>query len=79
VVAAGLLRRRWAYYLGWAIQVASLALGVVIPMMFFLGAVFTALWAGAFFLGARIDRERGEREVLERRWAAEQGDRPAGG
>ncbi len=74
VVTAGLLRRPWAYYLGWAIQVASLALGFVVTMMFLLGVIFTALWAGAFFLGARIDRERAEREVLEQRWAAEHGD-----
>jgi hypothetical protein len=78
VVTAGLLRQTWAYYLGWAIQLASLVLGFVVPMMFFLGAIFTALWAGAYFLGARIDRERAEREVLEQQWAAEHGD-PLGG
>lgn len=74
VVAAGMLRQSWAYYLGWTIQVASLALGFVVPMMFFLGAVFAALWAGAYFLGAKIDRERAEREVLEQQWAAEHGE-----
>ena len=78
IVTAGMLRRPWAYYLGWAIQVASLALGFVIPMMFFLGAIFTALWAGAYFLGAKVDRERAEREVLEQQWAAEQGEPDAG-
>jgi len=74
VVVAGMLRRPWAYALGWAIQVASLALGVVITMMFLLGAIFASLWAGAYFLGARIDRERAEREVLEEEWAAEHGE-----
>jgi hypothetical protein len=74
VVVAGMLRRSWAYYGGWAIQVASIALGFVIPIMFFLGAIFTALWAGAFFLGAKVDRERAEREVLEQEWAAEHGE-----
>lgn len=74
LVVAGLLRRRWAYHLGWAIQVASLALGLVVPMMFLLGAIFTALWAGAFFLGAKVDRERGERELLEQQWADEHGN-----
>ncbi len=74
VVTAGMLRRPWAFVLGWAIQVAALALGFVIPMMFFLGAIFTALWAGAVFLGAKIDRERAERAVLEQEWAAEHGD-----
>lgn len=74
IVVAGMLRRRWAYYAGWAIQVASLALGFVVTMMFLLGVIFTALWAGAFFLGAKIDRERAEREVLEQRWATEHGE-----
>ncbi len=73
VVVAGMLRRSWAYYLGWLIQVASVVLGVVVPIMFVLGAVFLALWAGAYFVGAKIDRERAEREVLEREWAAEHG------
>ena len=74
IVAAGMLRHPWAYYVGWAIQVASLALGFVTSFMFILGAVFLGLWAGAFFLGAKIDRERAEREVIEQQWAAERGD-----
>ena len=78
VVAAGMLRRPWAYSLGWLIQVASIVLGVVVPIMFVLGAVFLALWAGAYFVGAKIDRERAEREVVEREWAAEHGEPPAG-
>ncbi len=78
LVTAGLLRRPWAFYLGWAIQVASVGLGFVIPMMFLLGVVFAALWAGAFFLGARIDREKAERAVLEQQWAAEHGERDEG-
>jgi ABC-type nitrate/sulfonate/bicarbonate transport system permease component len=73
VVAAGMLRRRWAYGLGWLVQVASVALGFVIPMMFVLGVIFGALWAGAYFLGAKIDREKAERAVLEQQWAAEHG------
>ena len=78
ILTAGMLRRAWAYYLGWAIQVASLALGFVIPLMFLLGAIFAALWAGAYFLGAKVDRERAEREVLEQQWAAEHGEPDAG-
>lgn len=58
LVVAGLLRREWAYGLGWAIQVAAIALGAVVPMMFFLGAVFALLWGTGYFLGRRIERER---------------------
>ncbi|HEU4568021.1 MAG TPA: DUF4233 domain-containing protein [Marmoricola sp.] len=58
LVVAGLLRFRWAYVLGWLIQVAALALGVEIGAMVVLGVVFLALWATAYLLGARIERER---------------------
>ena len=71
LATAGLLRRRWAYLIGWAIQVATISLGVVIPMMFLLGAVFASLWAGAYFLGRRIDQEKAERAVLEQQWQTE--------
>lgn len=60
VVTAGLLRHSWAYALGWAIQLAGLALGLVVTMMFLLGALFAALWAAAYLLGERIDAEKAE-------------------
>jgi hypothetical protein len=58
VLVAGTLRREWAYLAGWAIQVAAVALGLVVPPMFFLGGLFAALWATADLLGQRIERER---------------------
>ena len=70
VVAAGLMRRPVGVWLGWALQVLSIALGFVITAMFALGVVFLALYGGAYFLGAKIDRERAER--------AEQTDASAG-
>ena len=73
LVAAGMLRKAWGYWLGWAVQVISIGLGFVVPIMFFLGAVFGALWAGSYFLGAKIDREKAERAVLEAEWQAEPG------
>lgn len=58
LVAAGMLRSERAYLLGYAIQAAAVALGVVVTAMFFLGAVFAALWTTADLLGRRIERER---------------------
>ena len=63
VLVAGLLRFPWAYALGWAIQVAAIAIGFVVPAMFFLGAVFLALWATAYVLGRRIEVERAQWEA----------------
>jgi hypothetical protein len=58
LVAAGLLRRPWGYWLGWVIQVAAIVLGFQVGAMFALGAVFLALWITAVRLGRTIDRDR---------------------
>ncbi len=73
VLAAGLLGRPGGYALGWLVQVVSIGLGFVVATMFVLGVVFAALWATAYFLGIRIDREKAERVLLEERWQAEHG------
>jgi hypothetical protein len=73
VVAAGLLGRPGGYALGWLVQVVSIAMGFVVTVMFFLGAVFAVLWATSYVLGTRIDEERAERQVLEEQWRAEHG------
>lgn len=66
VLTAGMLRKPWAYGVGWAIQVASLALGFLITAMFALGVIFGSLWAGAVVLGNRIAADRAA-------WAAQDG------
>ena len=58
LLTAGLLRHEWAYTLGWVVQGAAVALGFVIGIMFVLGAVFAVLWATAYLLGRKIERER---------------------
>lgn len=58
LVVAGMLRAEWAYLLGWAVQVAAVALGLVIGPMFVLGAIFALLWGTADLLGRKIERER---------------------
>jgi len=58
IVLSGMLRRRWAYTAGWLVQVASIALGFVVHMMFVLGVIFLALWWGAMALASKIEREK---------------------
>jgi Protein of unknown function (DUF4233) len=65
LVVAGTLRLAWAYWLGWAVQVAAIAVGFVVPTMFFLGAIFLALWATAYVLGRKIETERAAWEAAE--------------
>lgn len=63
IVVAGLLRKPWAYVAGHLIQVATIATGFLVPIMFFIGLMFLALWLGAFFLGRKIEADKA-------RWAA---------
>jgi hypothetical protein len=58
LLLAGMLRSEWAYTAAWVVQVAAIALGFVIPLMFVLGVVFALLWGTADLLGRRIARER---------------------
>ena len=58
LLLAGMLRAEWAYVAGYVVQAAAIGLGFVVPVMFGLGAVFAALWAGADLLGRKIERER---------------------
>ncbi len=58
LVAAGTLRRESGYVLGHVVQVAAVALGFWVTTMFVLGAIFALLWATAYLLGRRIERER---------------------
>lgn len=58
LLIAGTLRFGWAYHLGWVLQVAAIALGVLVTPMYALGAIFLVLWFTAFRLGGIIDRDR---------------------
>ena len=58
LLLAGMLRAEWAYLAGYVVQAAAIGLGFVVPVMFGLGAIFAALWAGADLLGRKIERER---------------------
>jgi hypothetical protein len=41
---------------GTVLQIFAIASGAVVPVMYFLGAVFAALWAAGIWLGRRIER-----------------------
>ena len=58
LLVAGMLRGEWAYAVGWALQLGAIGLGVLVPLMFFLGSLFALLWGTAYFLGRKIERER---------------------
>lgn len=74
LLLAGMLRSEKAYHVGWAIQVCAVALGFLVPVMFFVGGLFLVLWATAYFLGRKIEDERA---VAWQEWAAQQEQDPA--
>ena len=76
LLLAGMLRAEWAYLAGYAVQAAAIALGFVVPVMFGLGAIFAALWAGADLLGRKIERERAAAWAA---WHADQSSSPDAG
>jgi hypothetical protein len=51
----GLLRHRAALWGGWALQVALIAAGVLVPMMYGVGALFAILWFVALRLAAKAE------------------------
>ena len=57
-VLSGVQRSRAGRVAGSVAQVAVLAGGFWVPMMFAVGGLFVVLWFAMLRLGARIDRER---------------------
>ncbi len=58
LLIAGLLGAEWAYYAGFALQVAAVAMGFVVTVMFVLGLVFAGLWTTAYVLGRKIEGQQ---------------------
>jgi hypothetical protein len=50
---SGLLRKPYGWWLGWILQVATILYGLIIPSMFFMGAIFALLWASAIYFGRK--------------------------
>ncbi len=63
VAVAGLLRNRFGYVLGSALQLAVLATGLWVSVMFAIGWIFALLWVAALVVGRRVERERGPTSV----------------
>jgi hypothetical protein len=53
---AGLVRQPWGLPAGSVLQVAVVATGFVVPVMFFLGVLFGGLWFLVLHLGRKVER-----------------------
>jgi uncharacterized protein DUF4233 len=61
IVAAASLRFPWGYWLGHLVQIGAIGMGFLLPVMFFLGAVFAGLWVLALVLGRRVEEAKAAR------------------
>ncbi|MEU6573973.1 DUF4233 domain-containing protein [Streptomyces sp. NPDC046805] len=70
VLLCGMVTRPGGTALGWALQIALIASGFAVPTMYFLGAVFAALWWASVHYGRKID-------VAKARFAAQEESAPS--
>jgi hypothetical protein len=62
VLLCGMISRPGGVQLGWVFQIALIAGGFVVPVMFILGVAFAALWWASVRYGRKID-------AAKARWA----------
>jgi Protein of unknown function (DUF4233) len=58
LLTAGMMRNIRGWYIGTLVQVALIAYGVVVPMMYFMGALFAVLWGSAYIVGRKGEAVR---------------------
>ena len=58
LVLCGLVTRPGGVALGWALQIALIASGFIVPTMYFLGAIFAALWWASVHYVRKVDEAK---------------------
>mgnify|MGYP006266724853 CR=1 FL=1 len=53
ILCAGMMKKKSGWIFGTLLQICMIAYGFVVPMMFFMGALFAGLWATAYFVGKK--------------------------
>ncbi|HEX8006488.1 MAG TPA: DUF4233 domain-containing protein [Trebonia sp.] len=64
ILLAGLVgrpRMRWALYAGTVLQALVIVSGVMVPAMYILGAIFTALWFTGIWLARKVEAAQAQR------------------
>ena len=55
-----MMKYKWAFVLGWAIQAIIVLSGFAVTMLFLIGAVFAGIWTFAMTTGAKLDSQKKE-------------------
>ena len=58
VLLCGVVTRPGGVALGWALQIALVASGFFVPIMFFMGVLFGALWWASVHYGRKVDEAK---------------------
>ena len=62
ILALGTLKNKLGWILGWAVQLSLILYGFYIFTMFFMGALFLALWITAIVVGRKGEAMKRARE-----------------
>ncbi len=54
-----------SYLMGWILQGVVVSLGLWVPLMYLLGAVFLGMWAWGMIAGGTIDKARAAKNRLD--------------
>ena len=65
MIFPAILGRPGTYVLGWILQGIVLSLGIWVPLMYLLGAIFLAMWAWGMIAGGTIDKARAAKSKLD--------------
>ncbi len=55
-----MMKYKWAFILGWAVQAIIVLSGFAVTMLFLIGAIFAAIWTFAMTTGAKLDSQKKE-------------------
>jgi hypothetical protein len=75
ILLSGMMRYRWAYGVGWALQIGFIAAGFLVTDMFVLGVIFTAIWWAGLHFGAKAEQIKAQR-MAEQPEVEEQDEAP---
>jgi hypothetical protein len=60
-LATRIVRWNWGVWVGWVLQLALLATGLLLPALYIVAAVFIGMWVYCFVRARKIDRDNASR------------------